>query len=316
MIGLRPASSKAWSMIAAVVFCMTGALTTLATHAESPVFVGVLEDVKPGNLSPAMAVPHVRIAFQEAGDEWIPFKTDVNSPEALAKSYKYFPDSVDWTVVYDGKKIGAITSKNPGPPKSYGDVGTQKITSDRAQIPKVTTRLAEFSRFGNPAKFRPLVLVSMPHFNDPEDWKPAHLTGSEKTLAVKIFRDKVPALEQCEKPEEKPKKMVPYADDEILLLGAFRSKTRELIFGERLDDKRSNCGFFDDELFFDYWFALDKNRGIRLLGSQMTPMDAVDLNGKGHSEWLFQTARGEDEDGYELFYDDFGKKASFHWTYH
>jgi len=53
-----------------------------------------------------------------------------------------------------------------------------------------------------------------------------------------------------------------------------------------------------------------------LLGSQMTPMDAVDLDGKRHSEWLFQTARGEDEDGYELFYDDFSKKASFHWTYH
>ncbi len=110
--------------------------------------------------------------------------------------------------------------------------------------------------------------------------------------------------------------MAPYTDDEILLLEAFRSKAGELIFGERLDDKRSNCSFFDDELFFDYWFALDKNHSIRLLGSQMTPMDAVDLDGKGHSEWVFQTARGEDEDRYDLFYDDFSKKASFHWTYH
>jgi hypothetical protein len=48
----------------------------------------------------------------------------------------------------------------------------------------------------------------------------------------------------------------------------------------------------------------------------MTPMDAADLDGNGHSEWVFQTSRGEDEDGYELFYDGFTKKASFHWVYH
>lgn len=61
---------------------------------------------------------------------------------------------------------------------------------------------------------------------------------------------------------------------------------------------------------------MDRHQRVRLLGSQMIPIDAVDLDDSGHSDWVFQTARGEDEDGYVLFYGNFAKKASFHWTYH
>lgn len=39
-----------------------------------------------------------------------------------------------------------------------------------------------------------------------------------------------------------------------------------------------------------------------------------DLTGSGHSVWILQTSRGED--GYELFYDDFARHASFSWQYH
>jgi hypothetical protein len=83
-----------------------------------------------------------------------------------------------------------------------------------------------------------------------------------------------------------------------------------------LDDKRANCGFFDDENFFDYWFYLQASGRVEPLDSQMTPVDAVDLDNSGKSAWIFMTSRGEDEDGYELFYDDFSKKVSFSWTYH
>ncbi len=303
-------------VIVSVAFCWAGATSSVMAGADTPVFVGVLEDVKSDNLSPAMSVPHVRVVFQKRGMEWVPLKTDFNTPEALAESYKYYPEVVSWTVVFDGKKIGTITSKNPGSPSSYGDIGTQTITTDHAHIPQITTRVEDFSHFGNPAKSRPLVLVSVPHFKDPDGWKPSALSETEKKLAIKNFREKFPLLEQCVKPEEKPIQMVPYSDEEVLFIRTFRSTGGETIFGQRLNDKRSNCGFFDDEHFFDYWFVLDEHQRIRSLGSQMTPMDAVDLDDSGHSEWIFQTARGEDEDGYELFYDNFAKKASFHWTYH
>jgi hypothetical protein len=312
---LRLAGKRAQRVFAAAL-CLIGVTAPVVASADSPIIVGVLEDVKPGNLSTAMSVPHARVAFQKTGDEWVPFRTDFNTLDALAESYKYYPDTVGWTVVFDGKKIGAITSKNPGPPNSYGDVGAQTITTDRAHIPKITVGLSAFSHSDNPAQSRPLVLVSVPNYKDPDAWKPTHLSGAEQKLAIKSFRERYPSLEHCDRPEEKPIKMIPYSDGEILFLGAYRSRSGEVIFGQRLDDKRSNCGFFDDPLFFDYWFALDQAGEIRLLGSQMTPIDAVDLDNSGHSEWVFQIARGEDEDGYELFYENFARKATFHWAYH
>lgn len=252
--------------------------------ADLPIIVGVLEEVKAGNPSPAMSVPHVRVAFQKKGAQWVPFRTDFKTPETLAESYKFYPETVIWSVVSGGKKIGVIASKNPGPPNSHGDVGTQTITTERARIPRPG----------------PLVLVSLPNFKDPEEWKPTTLSEGEKKSAISNFRNRIRSL-------KKPVHGVPYSDGEIILIGAFRSRSGELLFGQGLDDKRSNFG---------YWFVLDKRRKIRLLGSEMTPIGAADLDDNGHSEWIFQTARGEHEDGYELLYDDFAKKSSFHWTYH
>ena len=306
-------------VIATIVFCWAGATGSMVAIADSPLFVGVLEDVEPGNLSPAMSVAHVRVAFQKRGADWVPLKTDFATLGALTEYYKYYPTAVNWTVVFDGKRIGTIESKNPASPSGGGDVGTQTITSDRAFIPKIGNGASDFSYGGGnvlPAKTRPLVLVSVPHFKDPDGWKPTALSGAEKKAAIKNFRNRFPSLKQCDRPEEEPIHMVPYSDNEILFIKAYRSASGEILFGQILDNKRSNCGFFDDELFFPYWFMWDKHQQIRLLGSQMTPMDAVDLDNRSHSEWIFQTSRGEDEDGYELFYDNFAKKASFHWTYH
>lgn len=307
---------KVRRVVAIIIFCWVGAIGSMVAIADSPLFVGVLEDVKPGNLSPGMSFAHVRVAFEKQGTAWVPLKTDFNTPEALAESYKYYPEAVSWTVVFDGKRLGTIESKNPGSPSAYGDVGTQTITTDHALIPKIRSRAADFSHFDNPANTRPLVLVSAPHFKDPEGWKPTTLSETEKKEAIRNFRNRFPLLEQCDKPEEKPIHMVPYLDEEILFIKAFRSANGEIMFGQRLSAGRSNCGFFDDKLFFDYWFFRDEQKHFRLLGSEMMPIDAVDLDGSGHSEWIFQTGRGEDEDGYELFYDNFAKKASFHWTYH
>lgn len=285
-------------------------------RAASPLFVGVLEDVEPGNLSPGMTGPHVRIAFRKQGELWIPMRSSFGTQEALAHADDFFPSMVTWIVVFEGKQVGFISSRSPGAPSAFGDVGIQIITTEASDIPRITTGASEFDYTGNRARTRPLLLVSAPNFQDPDGWKPTRLSSTERALAVKEFRRKFPALEQCDAPEEEPIHMVPYADKEILIVKAYRSKKGEVLFGERLDDSRSKCGFFGDENFFDYWFVLRPHKNIQLLDSQMTAMDAADLGNSGRSAWMFHTSRGEDEDGYELFYDDFSKKASFHWTYH
>jgi hypothetical protein len=289
---------------------------SIEAAAEPPLFVGVLEDVEAVNLSPAMSSIHVRVAFQKVGADWIPMKGTFGTPDALLQADRYFPATVNWTVVFDGKRIGTIASKNSGPPRGYGDVGTQAITTKPTNIPLIKAGASDFYYGDSRARTRPLLLVSAPNFEDPDAWKPTILSASEKTLAVEEFRKKFPKMEQCKEAEEEPTYMVPYLDDEILFLKAYRSKSGEVLYGQRLDGKRSKCGFFDDENFFDYWFVLGANHRIRLLDSQMTPMDAADLDNTGKAVWVFHTSRGEDRDGYELFYGDFSKKATFQWSYH
>jgi hypothetical protein len=293
-----------------------GICNPIIANADSPIFIGVIEDVEPGNLSPAMSSAHVRIAFHKQDSAWTPMKSDFYSPDSLAQADTYYPATVNWTVVFEGKQIGTITSRSPGQLHWYGDVGTQIITTKPKDIPRISEGASNFSYTGFRARTRPLLLVSARNFKDPDDWKPTTLSAAEKRRAIEDFRKRFPSLPQCDQPEEQPIHLVPYSDDEILFIKAYRSKNGEVIFGERLDETRSKCGFFDDEDFFDYWFVLKTNQNLRLLGSQMTPIDAADLDKSGKSEWIFQTSRGEDEDGYELFYDDFSKKASFHWTYH
>ena len=177
--------------------------------------------------------------------------------------------------------------------------------------------VAEFSSTGDaPVKSRPLILVSQPYFRDPEGWTPTQLFFGEKKLAVSAFRKKIPASVRCDQPEKGPIHKVPYSDAEIRFLKAYRSKNGNVILGMRLDDKSANCDFLDDDNFFDYWFVLRATGSVRLLDSQMQPIGAADLDNSGQSEWIFQTSRGEDRDGYELFYDDFSKRVSFSWTYH
>jgi len=45
------------------------------------------------------------------------------------------------------------------------------------------------------------------------------------------------------------------------------------------------------------------------------PVGAMDLEGAGVSDWLFQNTDSE-KDGYRLFYDGLTKAVTFSWIYH
>ena len=213
-----------------------------------------------------------------------------------------------------GRRLHPLPGQNCTP--VYSDVGTQAITTEPTDIPQVKIGASDFYYGDSRVHARPLLLVSAPNFKDPDGWKPTTLSAAEKRMAIREFRRMFPKMEQCDEPEVEPTYMVPYVDGEILFLKAYRSKGGEVLYGQKLDGRRSKCGFFDDKNFFDYWFVLGADQHIRLLDSQMTPMDAADLDNRGKSAWVFHTSRGEDWDGYELFYDDFAKRATFQWAYH
>jgi hypothetical protein len=208
-------------------------------RSDDSLWVGVFENVDGGNfLSPAMASPHVRVAFKKDGTDWVAATSAI-------------PQTMTWTVVFDGRSLGTITSATKSS-SAYGDVNTQVLTAAPADRIFVKKGAAEFSSTGDvPVKSRPLILVSEPHFRDPEGWKPTKLSFDEKNLAVNAFRKKIPTSERCDQPEEGPIYTVPYADAAIRFLKSYRSRSGNVILGMRLDDKSATCNFFDDNNFFD-----------------------------------------------------------------
>jgi hypothetical protein len=95
---------------------------------------------------------------------------------------------VTWTVVFSGRQLGTITSRSQGPPKGYGDIRTQAITTRVSDIPRIRIGAKAISYTGKPARSRPLLLVSAPNFRDPDAWKPATLSAAEKRPAIREFR--------------------------------------------------------------------------------------------------------------------------------
>ncbi|WP_297911017.1 hypothetical protein [Thiomonas sp.] len=303
---------------AAAIIVLTGA-TASAAPSATPVYLGVLEAPQTAPTRPHPPVSstvHVRVVFRREGSAWKPMPSAFRTLAALRDASRDYPASVDWTVVYRGRAIGHVTSHDPGALHWYADVGTQIISTPATDIPVVRDGARNFSGAGTHARRRPLLLVSAPNAGDPQRWKSTVLTRAETAKAAAALRMRVPRSERCEAPEQGPVRAVPYGNDSIQVIRAYRDKDGEVLFGERLVDPRANCDYFDDPTFMDYWFVMHRQGPVRYLGRQMTPMEAADVDHSGTSAWIFFTSRGEDQSGYELFYDDFDKVASFEWVDH
>jgi hypothetical protein len=294
------------------------ALLSYQASADTPPYVGFLEGPQTTGDNAISAGAHVRIAFRKDGVVWKPMASNFNTASALSLASRAYPGSVRWTVVFDGRALGNLTSRNPGQLHWYADIGTQALT--RRTFPMVRAGAADFVYgSGNKAKIRPLLLISSTSASsqwDPQGWKPSPLSSEERRLAIAAFRGKVSKSERCDTPEQEPIHRMPYSDNAVVIVKSYRDNTGEVLYGARLKDSKANCDFFDDETFFNYWFVIDRQQYVRYLDSQMTPIDAADLDHSSRSAWLFFTLRKEDDDGYELFYDDFKKKAQFQWSYH
>lgn len=275
-----------------------------ATHAESPILVGMLEDIEPDNdLSPAMTTPHVRLAFEYHDSTWHEFSRE-------------YPAKVEWTVVFDGRRIGTLQSRAPKSTVHMpANAGVETIATPSDKLPHIRAGATRFTYAGYAARTRPLILVSEPHFSDPDGWKPTQLSAAEKALAIRNFRTKVSAFDHCDPPDQDPPDSIPYSDDQVTFPNIYRSKRGEILLGMKLDFDQSNCDFDEYPSFDDHWFVLNGS-SAQYLGSHMTPLDAADLAGTGSSVWIFQTTTNEGGDTYELFYDNFSKNTSFSWAYH
>jgi hypothetical protein len=159
-----------------------------------------------------------------------------------------------------------------------------------------------------------LVTNSQPYFNDPESWKPSRLSADLLRLLRQQFRRQFPRF--CKLGRDRTSlEPFSYGDNNIEVVAAYGSKkgwtAARLHLGGAIDCSDTEAGFEID----DKWFVVDPKQSVCYLDEGMWLVDAGDYDNDGQSEVIFSIDR-YDQGGYELFYDDFKKRATFQFSYH
>lgn len=254
------------------------------------------------------------MVFEKQGPAWEPFPSECPDQNCLKNLPSKYPGEVIWTIGFNGRTLGHLTTRTPEDFAFYSHVGLQKITSGE-RVPTVGQRSTEFGGFLDAAVYRPLVASSQSFFKDPELWKPSQLSSELIRVLHHGFRARFPTL--CKSSAQDETKLVrfPYRDADVRLVKAYASTKQWVVARLRLKDavdcEDTEAGFEID----DAWFVVDPQKTVRYLGSGMWLVDAGDYDNDGKTELLFAIDR-YNRGGYELFYNDFKGHAVFEFSYH
>jgi hypothetical protein len=274
---------------------------------EQATILAVVEDT-PGHYSGDPHYRSVRVVFRKEAREWQAFPSACLGQECAAK----YPSGVNWTVAFDGRSVGQITTRNGDGFRFYSDVGQQSIAKADL-VPTIGNPSQDFAGFLGTPVYRPLVAVSKPYFHDPERWKTVQLSPTVVGPLRKQFRQRFPTVANCTNSEENIDKPWPYHDDDIKVIRAYSSNENWSIARLRLDEYR--CDGPADAAFVDQWFVISPSQELRFLDKAMWLVDAGDYDNDGKSELLF-SIDDYNRGGYKLFYDHFQKEAIFEFSYH
>ena len=277
---------------------------------QPEVILGVLED-HPGVYAGEPNFWRVRVLFEKKGSEWKAFPspdscTDLPCLKALTKSY---PREVNWTIAFDGRNLGQVTTRTLPEVRGPDSVCAQQITS-AGPVPTVGKRSMANSGFYFHPAYRSLVAVSKPCFKDPEVWKPAHLSTELVSALRQQFRKKFPKVSNCRNPYENILKPWPYQDEDLKMGKTYSSKENASLAELHLAGWKCDGPQEDGSPFLTQWYTIAPTGESRFLGSGMWLLDAGDYDGDGKSEVLFAVG-GFAKDGYRLFYQDFNKRTEF-----
>jgi hypothetical protein len=281
--------------------------------AQSNVILGVLEE-GPGDAAGEPSGRDVRVIFKKVGAEWQAYPNDCTDQACLKQVTASYPREVTWTIAFDGKNLGQVTSRTPDTFPMYWRVGQQEITS-KAPVPTMGKRSAEFGGFLDAEVYRPLVAISQPNFHDPDVWKPAALAAEVAASVRKAFRKQFPKLCRVLPPQNTDLGPFSYKDQDLRFTKSYSSKTGWTVVRLHLEGA-VDCE--DTEAGFeipDRWFLVDRKGMVRYLESGMILVDAGDYDGDGKSELLF-SLNDYNRGGYRIYYDDFNKSADFKFGYH
>lgn len=295
---------RIWLLAAASLICAATA------RASEPIYVGVLEivDGLQQRVGQFRSLSQVRVAFRKDAGGWV---GNGSGPAGFET-----PDRMTWHLALDGREIGSLDTRADIHNQESGYTTLAQTVSEPAKAPRIPVAEGRFWYHPWKVRVRPLLAVSAPNVKDPDRWKSAQLGAAELRRLRAEFRKSVPGRNECEQPETAPIHVSRYTDDEIHLIAAYRARDGRIVAGAQLAASKADCGFFDDPFYFSYWYLMETDGTTVMLGTEMQPLEAADLDGDGVSEWLFHTHSGEQHDGYVLFHDRLKQKTEMGWSYH
>jgi len=293
---------------------------TLQCLAQAPatVYLGFLErrgpKAKEWDERPEGAFPRVRLAFQHRDGRWKPVRHDAKDSEELRASVTWYPKSLHWIVASGGRQAGTLTTQ-PIEPDHYGDIAIQRIETS-AEIPPASGPEAPWAGL---ASYAPLVVVTGPHFADPEGWKPdkpePQLWASLSKHFQQLLRAGVPVNEvegtevnvykfQCGRPPQFHRGYKSRDGRRLIALDVRPCR----IPTPKDAEVETTASYY-------YWYVNEEGKATPL-GSDLELIAIGDYDGDGLSEALFAFSSGDNHDAYLLFTGRFSQNAIFRWGYH
>ncbi|MFN0030721.1 MAG: hypothetical protein ACKVOR_01030 [Flavobacteriales bacterium] len=289
---------------------------------EKPVYVGVLE-TKPISWGTNNYQEHadtvdkriVRPMFYKQGSKWY-------SLQEVIGDTNIYPDTAHWTIAFDGKSLGKITSSKANlkrPECQWCYPRDAHHNAKEKNLPVIGEPSSLYGSWAFEKEHRPLVTVSKPNYADPEQWKPFQPDSNYLDLIFTIYKSYYSEVDSIRsvamKSDMRFLKSYQSANGNQLIqvvaklstdvvdqdprysLWILKTKHGELINLTRIIDYQFAGDFEDDDMCY------------------CTLIDAGDYDSNGQSEILFKTSR-YNGDGYVMFYNDFVNMVDFNWNYH
>lgn len=133
-------------------------------------------------------------------------------------------------------------------------------------------------------------------------------------LLQQAFRKKYPKLCRISQTDQSKLEEFVYRSEEVKVVKAYASRPGLIVARlhlQAVDCQDTEAGFDID----DPWFFVDATKTVKYLDSGISLVDAGDYDNDGRSELIFSIDR-EDEGGYEIWYENFNKHATFKFIYH
>ena len=277
---------------------------SLAAYAENETLLGVIEEpqCKDGGDT------YVRAMFGKINDEWLSLDS--------AKTYtEHAPKNITWVISLDGKKLGDVTTDDPGFSSSYEWTYPRDHLLNIApseKIPSITNQNQNFGGWCAAPKNRPIPVVAHGGISDPDNWKP--FTPSQKQVIQMFpqFKAQNGKAFVCPNPNSDSGVHFNYKANDIRALKSYRNKMGHLLISLALKHRKDMCGGLDEGWDTQTFLVNDQTSYI---GANFTLVDAGDYDANGTSELLFWLS-SYNKDGYILFSPNNSVTTEYSWSYH